>query len=512
MTAAAIPGRSTPARSEPARSEPARAGLMPWPWTVRLLWLELRRSPMLWLVPLAVALFWFDTYRSALTFTAPPLWSVRTFFLEKGNAVVDFAPLVAGVAAWAGSRDGRRRTTDLVTVTARPRWAVQLVSWAACTCWAVAAYLGCVGVLYGVIGQQAAWGGPPLWPVVVGAASVLAASALGFAAGTAFRSRFTAGLAAFGMLLALLAGQAATGRYGLISPVQAGRGIGTGAGIFYHYLPDVSIAQVVFLAGLAAAALGAVGLPAVSGGRPLRAAAAAVTAIGLVAAGTAAGLAGTARLAVNGWAIPALHDAASDRPVPYIAVCSRGVVPVCVHPAYRGYLPDLAASLSPLLSQLAGLPGAPVRVIPAVTSYLDQTTTRLDEASSGGPAVSGRPPVLSLPLGNAALPGEFGWTTGDFIGQIRVEAAPVIVASVIGGPSGRLGSPAQQAVAAALAKTAGLPSLAPAGGQRTSTPSDPAVHAAARRFAAQPAAARHGWLVTHLAALRAGDVTLRELP
>jgi hypothetical protein len=34
----------------------------------------------------------------------------------------------------------------------------------------------------------------------------------------------------------------------------------------------------------------------------------------------------------------------------------------------------------------------------------------------------------------------------------------------------------------------------------------------AQRFAALPAAARHAWLVEHLAALRAGQITLAQLP
>jgi hypothetical protein len=38
------------------------------------------------------------------------------------------------------------------------------------------------------------------------------------------------------------------------------------------------------------------------------------------------------------------------------------------------------------------------------------------------------------------------------------------------------------------------------------------VYAAARRFAAQPAAARHAWLAAHLAALRSGQLTLGQLP
>src|SRR6516165_1827 len=69
-----------------------------------------------------------------------------------------------GPAAWMGSREARRRTTDLVTITARPRWARLLATWAATTCWAMVGYVGCVAALYGVTAQQAAWGGPLWWP------------------------------------------------------------------------------------------------------------------------------------------------------------------------------------------------------------------------------------------------------------------------------------------------------------------------------------------------------------
>jgi hypothetical protein len=38
------------------------------------------------------------------------------------------------------------------------------------------------------------------------------------------------------------------------------------------------------------------------------------------------------------------------------------------------------------------------------------------------------------------------------------------------------------------------------------------VYAAARRFAALSSSARHAWLMQHLAALRAGRITLAQLP
>ena len=87
--------------------------------------------------------------------------------------------------------------------------------------------------------------------------------------------------------------------------------------------------------------------------------AAAITAAGLLAAGTAAGLAGTGSMNRQGMiAIPALHDAASDRPVPFTPVCSHTAIPVCLNPAFASYLPVTLAALQPVLSQLAGLPGA----------------------------------------------------------------------------------------------------------------------------------------------------------
>src|SRR5207245_9807820 len=117
------------------------------------------------------------------------------------------------------------------------------------------------------------------------------------------------------------------------------------------------------LAGIAVAALGGLGRPARAGGPWLRRAAAVVTLAGVAAAGTASGLVRTARLTPHGMVIPALHDAANDRPLGYTPVCARPAgVPVCLNPAYRRYLPEVAADLRPLLTQVAGLPGAPGRV------------------------------------------------------------------------------------------------------------------------------------------------------
>lgn len=259
MTATTAPVRSGPGRA--VRGGRLTAG--------RLLRLELRRNAMPWMLPLIAVLFWFDCYRVAATL--PPLWIPRTFYtLGQGHALIDFGPFVAGVAAWMGSRDGRRGLSDLVTATARPRWAAQLATWSATACWAVGAYLVFIGALFGVYARQGIWGGPPWWPVAAGAAGVAAFSAFGFALGAYFPSRFAAPLAAFGAFLALATssqtGFSHTSGWALILPTNSNGNYGADSGIFYPYLPDLPIARVMFLAGLAVAAVGLLGLPAGAGG------------------------------------------------------------------------------------------------------------------------------------------------------------------------------------------------------------------------------------------------------
>ncbi|HEY6275500.1 MAG TPA: hypothetical protein VIX86_04140, partial [Streptosporangiaceae bacterium] len=496
---------------------------------------------MPWLLPLALALFWLTTYRKAMAM--PPLWNLRAATLHSGTLLAFVTP-VAGGAAWMGSREARRHTTDLVTTTGQARSARLLATWAATTGWAMAGYLVCLAALYGVTAQQAAWGGPLWWPAAVAAASLPALSALGFAAGTLLPSRFTTPAVGIGAFFVLaLSTQPITGSqsYWQISPIVTAPwdfGPNEGVATFYHYVPDLAIAQVIFLLGLTTATLAALALPAGSGGRWLRRAAACAAVAGLLAAGTAVALAGTGKMDAQGMiTIPALHDAASDRPVSYTPVCSHGPVPVCLNPAYGSYLPAVAAALQPMLNQVAGLPGAPARISQAAAFY------RQGPGNSVGVGMAcpstGRTRVLRM-----LLPDQLGgppMTTSQLASTVRSAAGPSIVASVIGDRPGA--SPAQQAVTTALLMAArvvpghlppsgaspagggarGVPPGAPGAGMQpllgcTGTgpplglaPGSPS-YRAAQRFAALPPSARHAWLAQHLAGLRAGRITLARLP
>jgi hypothetical protein len=481
----------------------------------RLLRLELRRNAMPLLLPLIAVLFWFDSYRPSTG--QPPLWMLRTFWnMGQGHTIIDFGPFVAGIAAWMGSRDARRGTADLVTATARPRFAAQLATWAATAIWAVGAYLVFVGVMFAVYAQQGVQGAPPWWWVAVGATAVTAFSAAGFAVGTFFRSRFAAPLAAFGGFLAMVmssqTGFRDTSGWALILPTNSNGNYQLLSGIFYPYLPDLPIARIMFLAGIAVAALAVTGLPARAGGPRLRRAAAAVTLAGVAAAGTAVGLATTARLGPNGMVIPALHDAANDQPISYTPVCGYAAgIPVCLNPAFGRYLPDVSAALSPVLGEVAGLPGAPARISQVSGTYSS------GEGEQGQPmTITGRPGLLRMPLDSYNLPGAFGTSSAAFTEPLRL----LFVHSFVGAGAGT-GTPAQQAVQAALLQDAGLPLRAqPVVLSESPLPlSAPGpghgggpVYAAARGFAALPAATRHAWLAAHLAALRSGQLTLAQLP
>ncbi len=230
----------------------------------RLLRLELRHNAMLWLLPVAFALFWYNGYREIMAL--PPMWNLRAMTLQN-RLLFDLMVPATGAAAWMGSREGRRSITNLVAGTARPRWSRQLATWAATTAWAEVGCLACVAVVYLITARQASWGGPLWWPAVVSAAGVPALTAIGFAAGAWFPGRFVTPLITVVVFFGLAFGtQAASGdhSYWQVSPLIAGAfdiGAAPGVASFYPYLPDLSIAQVMFAAGLTVAILGALGMP-----------------------------------------------------------------------------------------------------------------------------------------------------------------------------------------------------------------------------------------------------------
>jgi hypothetical protein len=475
----------------------------------RLLRLEIKHSPFLWALPVLAALFYYDTYRS--TVGLPPIWTIRASVVTD-HMLNDFSVFAAGLAAWAGSREGRRKTGDLLATTVRAAWARRVTVFAGTAFWALLAFLAGVALVYIQTAIQATWGGPPLWPVAVGALGVTASCAIGFACGTFFPGRFTAPLVAVAILVldyvghgAADTGSTTTGTYGVLSPAQPTTA--PDVGVFYHVAPDISIAQVMFIGGVIIMMAGLLALSPVAGGvgRRVTAAATVLVACGVAASATAFSLAGTAQFtSATGWTIPALHDAASDQPVPYTPDCARSGFPVCIHPAFAAYLPAATAALQPAAAAIAGLPGAPVRG--------EQVSSTVVPATAGTTSVFQYPQLdgLASLWASPADVNTASWQDGlrqDFFTWF-VSGPPSLIAPWV--PTG-----AQQVLVTALmAEThAGAPLFPqPDANGKPVGPTPAQVGAAATRFESLSKAAQHDWLATHIAQIRAGRVTLAQIP
>jgi hypothetical protein len=366
------------------RSRPTPSWLAP-PGSARALRLEFKRNAAPYVLPLLAAVFYFNAVRTADRF--PPVWTLRASTIPD-QMLFEFTAFAGGLAAWAGSRDGRRKTVDLVAATPRPAWARQ---------------------------------------------GTALAGSLGW------------------LLLAYLAGAVARGD-----------------------------------------------------GRLPRAVAVVLVASGVAASSTAFALAGTAKPdAVGGWEIPALHSAADDQPVPAAQDCtSSSAFEVCVHPAFGFYLDDLAAALDPVAAEIAGLPGAPAgaREVASVSGGQD--------VQSG---IAANPAVFEFTAEHVGtMFGQFLGNGGDPVGWREGFQQGLLDAFLTGSrpnvgpgpaPLGLAQQAVEDALMAAVRSQPPNPSATSAG-----------ISAAAQRFAALSASARHAWLAANLAALRAGTITLAQIP
>jgi hypothetical protein len=377
--------------------------------------------------------------------------------------------------------------------------------------------------------------------VLAGAAGVIVVTIIGFACGVFFPGRFTAPLVAIGLLVLYQAGfrealgvTASPGTDALLSPASAVPAVD--AGVYHHVAPDVPITQVMFMGGIAVALLGVLALAAALRQRApapgrisrhgwpargdnwlLRTVAVVLVTAGVAASWTGYSLAGTAKLTAAGWEIPALHGVASDRPVPFVPDCTSrpGGFQVCVHPAFSGYLGDVAAALDPVAAEIAGLPGAPVRA--------EQVASVGAWPGGYGPShTAGNPPVLEY--SGERVGDLFGlfwgiparawpdWRAGfqqglldSFLAEPPHSAAAARTGPVLGA--------AQQAVEDALMIAAGSqPPLLIGQRGHSGGPSQAHITAAASRFASLSASARRAWLAAHLAALRVGTIKVAQIP
>lgn len=444
--------------------------------SMRLLTIETRRNIGLWVFPIAAGVAVKLAY-DFLHFTDVLIWATSSRVVR--DALLVLGPFAAGAAAWVAGRESRRALGDLLATTPRPELQRRLVAWAATALWALLAYLAVGAFVVADSSLHPAWGTPTLWPMLAGLLAVVAHAALGYAFGYALRSRFTAPLVAIGLFAIQMFVGDQLGWARWLSPTAP-----LETSVWYGVRPYLGLAQPLFLLGLAALAWGTVALG--SGAR--RTGGSVLVGAALL---TAAGVGETFQRGRDGDGL-AYHMNSrgelirTDRHqlIPYTPVCSGGRLPVCVHPAYRSLLPEMAAMIDRMAEPLIGVPGAPTRA----------------EQQPYGDRLPTPPGVLAFELRYGVSAG----TAYDVALQLTRSWSP-------SAPSYEVGGEAQKALEIWLMERAGIPIDCRDGGRgpwvyerRLCDP--------ARRFAALEPTAQRAWLTRHYAGLRAGKLRLEDLP
>lgn len=438
----------------------------------RLLLIEARRSVGL-LALLAVPVwFWLNRNLSQ----AAPFWFETSLIVR--NATGAIGPILGGAAAWMAGRESRRGLQDLLATTPQSQITRRLTTLLGATVWGLLGYLLVGAVVLAFGWSRATWGGPFFGPILVGLVALPVYAALGFAIGRRFPGRFAAPLVAVALLVVpFIVGQSRDSR-AFLSPL-----VSLGGSVRYGIQPDLTGLQLAFLLCLGGVALATLALPA---RKPWQTALSCVMLTALLATPVAVI-----------WAVAPSHggQGLSNDPryrtlelIPYTPICMEAPMPVCVHPAYRGWLAETTASLNHLIAPLLGLPGAPTRAeqgYAAVQGKGDTTGTTLwftFDAQPNGLAIS------SLVV--------FGLVNAPYVRPEAVSTCPATATSC------RF---AQRAIGAWLLRRVGIDdtSLLHDTGQATS---------AVDRFAALDPATQRAWLEAHFADLRAGRVTLEEMP
>src|SRR3978361_551946 len=127
--------------------------------------LATRRNVGKWIFPLSVVLILLLEYSNGLM-SSVILWPEMSDLV--GFSIVLIGPCIAAATAWMVTRERLCRLDDLLVTTPSPactRWAAL---WLGTSAWGVLAYTVTGGILIGLTLRNAVWGGPTLWPMLVG--------------------------------------------------------------------------------------------------------------------------------------------------------------------------------------------------------------------------------------------------------------------------------------------------------------------------------------------------------
>jgi len=471
---------------------------------VSLFWLEFRRSQGYWLLPVMVGLGVFAAFYE--NYDGVVLWRELSFASLRSYAVI--APLAAALATWLADRDRRCRTTGLVESVPMVAVRRDLVNLGVAALWGLIGY-GLVFAWFAWKGiTEATWGSPDLGLIVAGALAIPVFAGIGGLIGRLVPSKFSP-ILALGVTFLLTIGSDAwkqttvhTNPEGVVfgdsysyeQPLQLlmpwGLTIVNWAEVSspLHFVWETLIWLTAVLAVVIAATALVRNRSAVAWGG---------LAISVGIAGTAAVPLIQRESVLSPWEQPTVSFTWSCQ--------AQSGIEVCVHPAYEARLDESSEFMGVVLSPIAGLDGVP-------TTWRQSGPWR--ELSTEDGLLGGFDWRNQL---WAIVDEVFPTTQDEFIEAGGRPASQLAILQWLTDQSGQddtdawfFGYPVE--VSHTEASTEGLNWYPPEYDEAELAAFQPQFNAVVARFAALPAAAQRAWLEANWDELRAGTLTLEDLP
>lgn len=468
-----------------------------------LFWLEFRRSQGYWLLPLMVGLGVFAAFDE--NYDGVVLWRELSFASLRSYAVI--APLAAALAAWLADRDRRRRTTGLVESVPTAPFRRDLTNLGVAALWGLIGY-GLAGAWFAWKGiAEATWGGPDLGLIAAGALAIPVFAGIGGLIGRLVPSKFSP-ILALGVTFLLTIGSdaykqttqhyqpdGASAGYSYEQPLQLLMPWGltfanwTEVSTPLHFVWE-SIFWLTALLAVVIAVTALVRNRSIAGWTGL--------AISVVIAGVGAVPLIQRESVLSSWEQPAA--------VSFTWSCrTQSGIEVCVHPAYESRLDESSELMGNVLSPIAGLDGVPTAW--RQNGPWERPTSA--EGSLGG--FDWRNQLQAIveevfPVGSE----EFGPS------GVR-PASQLVILQWLADRTDQADTGAwffgwPQEIATTPARTEGQVWFPPEPDEAALAAFEPQFKAAVARFTALPETEQRAWLEANWDALRAGTLTLDDLP
>jgi len=311
--------------------------------TLALWWLAIKRcgGPLL-LLAVAAAMAWllWDGRMPGIV-----LWARINQRIAFSVAIV--GPLVTAFACWAAGQSRRRGLNDLLDSTALPAPYATVAATAGVIFWGLASFLVCAGVAMLWTATRATWGGPDLRLLAVAAGAIVVCGLVGALAGRISASRVLPALMALGGV-AFIAAPLGIGIVAIemFSPLAV---IYDQTRDWFHVVDDTVVwLHLRWLVALGATLAIAVVFWPVRGwlSRALLTAGAVLTVI--------------TAMPLVGWRTPE-GIPTNQALIAYEPTCITESVTVCVHPAYKSLLDEVAPFVEDFVQPIAGLDGVLTR-------------------------------------------------------------------------------------------------------------------------------------------------------